>query len=482
MNIFRVPILTLFLICSLFFGSFVFADSGDELSSSTAQIYTVSYDAAELRQQAELLAAASTTYTVDDIYNILLTIFSSGNGSVIPVLQNMALNINGTYTSQYAISMRDYLEAISGASLYGTGQNALYYGATGQTIADFQFVIASLMGKHFSTDDGLYIDRLLASAVNYLSSVNSRLVDVSSTISNLENIDFLNSTYRYRQTIDHNFNDFVSYSDYVYKVYYNIPLQTSESTALNGSICEFTIPLSNISSNFKYSILRLRPNGSTYPMSYKLLYSFLDYTGIKVYFELINYYSPNNGFILEYTIDSGSAYIDNGDLNYVRYVPWGSSDFHVLSNTFSQYNIIDKANFIYASMQNLENLVPDSAHQAAKHASESTTNQALQDFTGSGSGAAKGSDVSSMKNISSSLQSGLNAGGSVSGATSVFSTTSGFWGWFSDDNYLNINYPYPAPVLNNQRSDKKSVSSDYIIDFLSPKNDELKRILGGLEW
>lgn len=455
----------------------IYADSGGDLSSPSAEIYSVSYDAAQLRQQAELLAAASTTYTVDDIYNILLTIFSSGNGSIIPVLQNMALNINGTYTNQYAMSMRDYLEAISGASLYSSGQNALYYGATGQTIADFQFVIASLMGKHFSTDDGLYIDRLLASAVNYLSSVNSRLADVSSTISNLKNINFHNSTYRYRQTIDHNFNDFVSYSDYVYKVYYNIPLQTSDSTILNGSICEFTIPLSNISSNFSFSVLRLRPNGSTFPMSYKLLYSFLDNTGIKVYFELINYYSPNNGFILEYTIDSGSAYIGNGDLNYVRYVPWGSSDFHILSNTFSQYNIVEKANFIYASMQNLENLVPDAAHQSAKQASESTTNQALQDFTGSGSGAAKGSDVSSMRNISSSLQSGLNAGGSVSGATSVFSTTSGFWGWFSDDNYLNINYPYPAPIVSNQRSLLKGSSDEKVLDFLTPNNELVKNML-----
>lgn len=473
------------MICSLFFGSFVFADSGEEFSSPTAQIYSVSYDAAELRQQAELLASASTTYTVDDIYNILLTIFSSGNGSVIPVLQNMALNINGTYTTQYAMSMRDYLEAISGASLYGSGQNALYYGATGQTIADFQFVLASLMGKHFSTDDGLYIDRMLSSVVNTLNTINSRSLSLVNN-TDLGNVH-LNNIVSNTSAISSKLSGLESLSWRSADASYNL-YTGNVGSAYTGPV-EYTVTLTspNIQNlRMAFTRIRLPIRANSYASTLDDLEVHLNFFSYILQTKYVTHYVGNGyiDFIIQcpqtmstypiglfftlnnFTIQTGT---DNFKVDYLLY---DDLDYHWL-------NISEKANTIAS---NLEILVPDKAHQTAKKASESVTNQALDDFTGSGSGATKGSDVSSMKNISGSIQNGLSSGVPVSGATGAFDSNSGFWGWFSQENSNNINSPYPVPVLNNQRSDKKSASSDDIIDFLSPKNEELKRVLGGLEW
>lgn len=459
------------MIFSASLGSFVFADSGEEFSSPTAQIYSVSYDAAELRQQAELLASVSTTYSVDDIYNILLTIFSSGNGSVIPVLQNMALNINGTYTTQYAMSLRDYLESLTGASLYGTGQNALYYGATGQTIADFQFVIASLMGKHFSTDDGLYIDRMLASAVNTISTINTRLATLNNNV--LNNSSLLGGL--------ENLNWKTAQSTFTV---YDVPSGSAYTGSVQATVTLTDPNIQNL--RMSYTRVRLPFRANSYASYIEDVSIHLNFYSYVLQSKYVTHY-VGNGYIdfliqcpqtmstypmgIFFTANNFTFY--TGQENHsVQYLLYDDLDYHWL-------NISEKANQIYADMQYL---VPDKAHITAKSVSESVTNQALDDFTGNGTGATKGSDVSSMKNISGSIQNGLSSGVPVSGATGAFDSNSGFWGWFSQENSNNINSPYPVPVLNNQRSDKKSASSDDIIDFLSPKNEELKRILGGLEW
>lgn len=67
--------------------------------------------------------------------------------------------------------------------------------------------------------------------------------------------------------------------------------------------------------------------------------------------------------------------------------------------------------------------------------------QVLNDFTGSGNNSVSLSDASNMSSISSSIKSGFNAGGSVSGLLSVFSDTSLFT-WFSQEVSDEINTLY----------------------------------------
>lgn len=140
---------------------------------------------------------------------------------------------------------------------------------------------------------------------------------------------------------------------------------------------------------------------------------------------------------------------------------------HIDSDLHNQNNILNTFKELYAS----DDLI------AAKQAQQQYEDQAIQDFTGSGSAAASSSDLNDLKQISGTVSSGLDSGGSVSNGLSVFDPNyqdqSGnrFWDWFSQDNYNNIN----NPNLNNRRF----ASQDEIIDFYNQNQNEVLRLLGG---
>lgn len=113
----------------------------------------------------------------------------------------------------------------------------------------------------------------------------------------------------------------------------------------------------------------------------------------------------------------------------------------------------------------------NSSKAQAEEASSAVIDDTLDGFTGNGSAAAKTSDTGSMKNMSGSIQNGLNSGASASNAASVFSNQT-FWSWFTQATSDGINNAYPAPVVQNTRG-----SGDYVPDFLSGNESELQDLL-----
>ena len=144
----------------------------------------------------------------------------------------------------------------------------------------------------------------------------------------------------------------------------------------------------------------------------------------------------------------------------------------VIYNTGKLFDIDSDVQSLYDPLQDLADYLVSPEKQAAEDASDPVIEETLDGFTGNGSAAAKRSDSRAMKDVSGSLQNGLNSGGSVSGATGVFNSGSDFWGWFTQQNSNYINNPYPAPVVSPTRG-----SGDEIVDFLTPNSNELQDLL-----
>lgn len=82
----------------------------------------------------------------------------------------------------------------------------------------------------------------------------------------------------------------------------------------------------------------------------------------------------------------------------------------------------------------------------AKEESQPVINQMLDDFSGDGSASTKVSDVVSAKDTSGALKNGLSTGGSSSDTFTVFSPSSDFFKWFSQENSDYINGDADLPV------------------------------------
>lgn len=128
----------------------IFADSEEEFSSLSAIP-----DDAQILEFAQQLAAASTSYTVDDIYSLLRSIFlidySSSGGSYVPNRILKSLQSIVTY-------LTDNTSRVS--------------------LADTQTILASLMSRHFSENDGVYIDALLQEISSKISNIDLSFPDV----------------------------------------------------------------------------------------------------------------------------------------------------------------------------------------------------------------------------------------------------------------------------------------------------------------
>lgn len=156
------------------------------------------------------------------------------------------------------------------------------------------------------------------------------------------------------------------------------------------------------------------------------------------------------------------------------------------------YSIRDTNISISNDIANLSLMYADDDMIEAKEASQEVIQDTLDNFTGSGAGAAKKSQTSGAKDISAGLQSGLDAGGSTGDALDVFSPANAFWGWFSTDNanYFSVSYPShlsnddlidPAPRLRSIQKlpDYYYYSwSDDVPDVLSSLDSEYESHLG----
>lgn len=153
----------------------------------------------------------------------------------------------------------------------------------------------------------------------------------------------------------------------------------------------------------------------------------------------------------------GSSELNGQIAGSSYFVPFNSDYYQQLKQAFYQ--------------QRLTDYQASSPKAQAEAASQPVIQDTLDGFTGNGSAAAKTSDTGAMKNMSGSIQSGLDSGASASNATSVFSNQT-FWSWFTQSTSDGINTAYPAPVVQQTRG-----SGDEIPDFLSGNQAELNDLL-----
>lgn len=200
--------------------------------------------------------------------------------------------------------------------------------------------------------------------------------------------------------------------------------------------------------------------------TYIYLFDFKDFNlGTSLYFRCV------------YT-GSGSPQMSGDRSGVVQILSFDSDSYQQIKQAFYQQKAALAQVSMSSDVNRLADYLADPDKIAAEQASQGVIDDTLDGFTGSGSAAAKGSDIGSMKNISGSVQSGLDTGAGVSNATNVFSLNGGFWGWFSQSNSDLINNPYPAPVVTNNRKS----SGDDVVDFLSDNQSQVKDLLGESKW
>lgn len=147
------------------------------------------------------------------------------------------------------------------------------------------------------------------------------------------------------------------------------------------------------------------------------------------------------------------------------------SDLHTANDLQTHNNNqLDKLVRMYASDDEL----------SAKEAQASVENQSLSDFTGSGSAAASVGNVSDAKGIQNTVKNGLNTGGSVSNGLSIFNNDSSFWGWFSSDcaswfTTENNRSLMKTPIYNPD----DTVLITTLPDIVGERDNEYYNLLGG---
>lgn len=260
--------------------------------------------------------------------------------------------------------------------------------------------------------------------------------------------------------------------------HYDYYLDTSSSrSGIYVYVRDYNVDSSSILTGIKFTT----SVATNYSSSYDNVVSFLpfnteDYQLLKIAFSLdainsnIDYINSNIS-----SINSNTSSINS---NLLFYLPLYNSSFDSIASSNQSINnfmtttlnsrLTNIHNYLYSIRDDIADLAymyADEDMIAKKQESQSVINETLDNFTGSGSASAKGSDVGGMKDMSGAIQGGLNAGGSVSGATSVFSNSSDLWSWFSQQNYNDINN---ISSHNNTRFLRSSpVNIPDVVDFYS---------------
>lgn len=431
-------------------------------------------------QSNELTSTRAVEYTTTDIYLLLLQILSNNNSSSaasLSTIQNYLLLIRNALTGNSATtqSIANTLYGKFGALLdlvtELTDGNADW--TSNHTLGPLQYIAFAFDLHNFSnlTDFEQYTlydylilgDNILAGIQEYLpnlipydytsilSTISSAIYSVvsntsliSSRILNFSNAfdnyvryadsfhwqSFINGSSPYFVGYTYDFEDIITlpssgtlslnqdfyawfsgmpqdfYNNYLYKIHINV-----QRLALNNYVYTPTVEF------------YVRYNNASYKVN-NIDFMVIPYrSGIDIYFTS-PVFSTYDEFAIKFIAPPILA-ITNVDpiINFLRSDQRDYWDFKDQIIKYKNANTISDFKKLYAS----DDLI------AAKENQQAFEDQALSDFTGSGSAAAKGSDLSSLKGISGSFTSGLSSGGTISQATSVFSSNSELWGWFTQN-------------------------------------------------
>lgn len=360
---------------------------------------------------------------VYDIYDVLLS-------SLISYSPNNNNILSNTYMTRLYIS----------SGLFDSNQDPYLETVTSQ-LASLSINSANLYDRNHTDLANIY------SLINSLKSANH--TDLASISSKLDTLtaNFNNVAWQTGSGSvilrDKNYNTISAAGSY-YPMYFTFT-GLDQGTALYRFHIYYTENYGNTNLNLQ---LGTYANGQFNPMNTDNI--FYTYIGSNQGYD-VYVYSPSFAFT-NYNNQVFTIKVDNGYLYRTTvlqyYLPTGSKDFtdtlsaltslssaknslHIDKDLHSTNEVLERFKLLYAS----DDLV------AAKQAQQGYEDQAISDFTGSGSAAAGGSDLNGAKQISGSLKNGLSTGVSVSDGLSLFDSGS-FWGWFTQTTSDQINNLY----------------------------------------
>lgn len=450
------------------------ASEEDPLSSSEVPSLVVPEEYKDPVYDKLAAGDVRASYTVSDVYVLLNSALVGESNSSTYSLPRIAYytwqtwsRLNTTNTRLYDI-LSALVDGNSSNIPVGPGIRQMLYGLDSQN-QDFETIFETSQDTRdlaqliYSSTQQIHSDG--QNNTYYLNQISSNL---SSDIPWVNNGTFLG----FKSTSD---GSYISSSGYLSgKVYFDFQITDATSSYMPGCVRVFLPAINPWESTGIANITDITTVDSNYHLD-----TFVEpvHNGYYLYIFNLTNFPRNDKFSVKmtctfdrpayYTVGSGNVYTLSSSTDHYQY----------LKTAFYQAQAIASLDSSAYAVNRLADYLADPDKIAAEQASQQVIDDTLDGFTGNGSAAAKTSDTGAMKNVSGSIQSGLDTGAGVSNATNVFDLSSGFWGWFSQENSNYINNPYPAPDVPQLRS-----SGDEIIDFVSGNDSAVEDLLRGAEW
>lgn len=396
--------------------------------SSYLSAYSLPQIASQVRRISETLYGSGQSVPATSLYSMLNTSLSRFNNMYSDYLYTLGPGGQGFFSmgdEAFRVIYDDLPLIYSSAQqIHADGQNNSYY---------LSQINSNLSSEHSIpwSSYGNYIGTSLGLDNSYLSSNGSSLTYY---------FTFKPTSNEYQPSI----------------FYFDLPVYTNVD---QYTISDYDPQITVYFTNSNFSWVRQFPN-----VRYSV--ELRDRRFFRVYLYDLPVKELSYQFTIKMTTNFAQYFTTSSSCSFM-YLPSSSEYFYtVLDNYY-----LSHFQSLSDSVSSLSNYLVSPEKQSAETASQPVIDDTLDGFTGNGSAAAKTSDTGGMKNMSGSIQSGLDTGASASNAASVFSNTT-FWTWFTQDNANKINQPYPAPSVPQLRG-----SGDQIVDFLSGNQQELDSLL-----
>lgn len=191
------------------------------------------------------------------------------------------------------------------------------------------------------------------------------------------------------------------------------------------------------------------------------------------------YNQSTSSYSFRVSLPAGVNYrVGNGF--YIDYISLDSQpeDFLKVYTYLMQNHMDNDLHSIDLNIDKLRRMYASDDELAAKEAQQGYESSALNDFTGNGSAAVNSTDSGNVKNISGTVKSGLNTGGSVSGGLGIFQNDNYFWGWFSTDcaSWFTLENTRSNNLLYKVKSEGELITT--LPDLVTERDNDYFELLG----
>ena len=447
----------------------------------------------ELLKTNELTADRAIEYTTTDIYRLLINVLCNGTSSTpvysgLYLMQRYLLAIANAMTDNspnstpttgntvyallydvhdilYSIESQFHLNELSDLTSYANYSMYDYLILAVEAVSEVNAYLPNLIPNDYTSQ--------LTTIINSISSTNTKLNSLSSYVNSIDN---QLKKYSWTSFINNETPIFVGYtSDFENLITTN---QTYRSPFYawfsgmpvdyyNNYIVSIEIPVQkNLISSYIYTPdvkLYIRYQSSLFEIKHTQYIVIPNRSSFTIY-AILPMFSTSDEFIIGFTniSNSNTVFINTPDPT-VLFLKDDTKDYWEFYDRIIKKHMtdnIDKLTSVYAS----DDLI------AAKEAQQPYEQQAIDDFTGSGSAASSTSDLGNLKSTSGAFKSGLSTSRSASDALSVFSSSSELWSWFSINTLNDLDH---TSQYNTRNMLKSGSNEDQIIDFYNMNNQGL---------